>query len=62
LMARYRDTALARPGWQRSLDEWRIDLVLVDRDGPLATALGEDPAWREVLDGPVERLFVRRGR
>lgn len=59
LIAQYRDTALARPGWQQRLDAWQIDLILVDKEGPLATALRDAPDWREVLVGPVERLFVR---
>lgn len=61
LMTRYRDAVGARPGWRQFLDEWQIALVLVDRDGPLATALRADPAWREVYVGPVERLFARQG-
>ena len=50
----------ATPWWRDTLDEWRIGLVLVDRDGPLATALRDDPAWRELYAGDVERLFTRR--
>ncbi len=60
LMTRYRDTILARPGWQRLLDEWQITLVLIDKAGPLAHALRDDPAWREVYTGDIERLFVRQ--
>ena len=57
---RYRETALARPGWRDTLDEWQIGLVLVERDGPLAAALRDDPAWQELYAGEVERLFARR--
>jgi hypothetical protein len=60
LVTRYRDTILARPGWQQNLDEWRIELVLVDKDGPLAKALRDDPGWRELASGEVERLFERQ--
>jgi hypothetical protein len=60
LVTRYRDAVLARPGWQQFLDEWQIDLVLVDKDGPLATALRDDPGWQEVYAGDVEGLFARR--
>lgn len=48
------------PGWRDTLDTWQIGLVLVDRNGPLATALGDDPAWQELYAGDVERLFARR--
>lgn len=44
LVARYRDTTLARSGWRQTLAEWRIGAVLVAKDGPLATALRDDPA------------------
>ncbi|HEY8602225.1 MAG TPA: hypothetical protein VIL85_27615 [Thermomicrobiales bacterium] len=60
LVTRYRETVLARPGWRDTLDTWQIGLVLVERDGPLATALRDDPAWRELYVGDVERLFARR--
>lgn len=60
LFMRYRETALARPGWRDTLDEWQIGLVLVERDGPLAAALRDDPAWQELYAGEVERLFARR--
>ncbi len=59
LVTRYRDTLLARPGWAQNLDAWQIDLILVDKEGPLALALRDATGWREVLVGPVERLFVR---
>ena len=60
LVTRYRETVLARPGWRDTLDSWQIGLVLVDRDGPLAIALRDDPAWQELYSGDVERLFARR--
>ncbi len=60
LVTRYRETMLARPGWRDTLDTWQIGLVLIDRDGPLATALRDDPAWQELYAGDVERLFARR--
>lgn len=62
LVTRARATERLAPGWRATLDEWEIRLVLVERDGPLATALRDDPGWREVADGPVERLFVRSGK
>jgi hypothetical protein len=47
------------PGWQQVLDRRAIQLVLVDRDGPLSTALEREPGWAELYTGPVERLFSR---
>ena len=62
LVTRARATERLAPDWRASLAGWDIQLVLVERDGPLATALRDDPGWREVLAGPVERLFVRSPR
>jgi hypothetical protein len=60
LFAAYRRASRLEPGWRTALDDWQIDLVLVDKDGPLATALRDDPGWRELYAGDVERLFARR--
>jgi hypothetical protein len=56
----YVDVISLQPSWRAILNAHHIDLVLVDRDGPLATELAQDPAWNEVFAGPVERLFARR--
>lgn len=61
LFVPYRRAIRLEPGWRATLDDWRINLVLVDKDGPLATVLTEDAGWREVYVGAVERLFVRQG-
>lgn len=59
-MTRFRETTQLRPGWRATLDEHAVELVLMERDSPLAAALAADPGWREVYAGEVERLFVRR--
>lgn len=59
LVTQARNTERLAPGWRDTLDQWDIQLVLVAKDGALATALRDDPAWREILVGEVERLFVR---
>ncbi len=60
LVTSARATERLAPTWRESLTAWNIQLVLVEKDGPLATALRDDPGWHELLAGPVERLFVRR--
>jgi hypothetical protein len=62
LVTSARATERLAPGWRETLDRWDIRVVLVEKDGPLATALRDDPAWEEVLAGPVERLFVRSAK
>jgi len=61
LFTPYRRTMQLAPGWRETLETWQIDLVLIDKDGPLATMLQTDAGWREVYAGDVERLFVRQG-
>ncbi len=61
LFTPYRRTIQLAPGWRDTLDSWRIDLVLIDKDGPLAVMLQTDAGWHEVYAGEVERLFVRQG-
>lgn len=60
LVTQHRAAERLMPGWRDTLDTWQIGLVLIDRDGPLATALRDDPAWQELYAGDVERLFARR--
>ena len=60
LVTRCRVTERLMPGWRDTLDTWQIGLVLVERDGPLTTALRDDPTWQELYAGDVERLFARR--
>jgi hypothetical protein len=50
------------PNWRQVLDKYSIQLVLVDRDGPLAVEIGRDPQWHQLYVGPVERLLQRGPR
>jgi hypothetical protein len=60
-VGRYMEVALLRPTWREVLDEHDVQLVLVEKDSPLAVVLGDNADWQEVYEGQVERLFVRRG-
>jgi len=55
----FRVTGL-NPGWRQVLDEHDVQLVLVEKDGPLAVVLADDPGWQLAFTGDVERLYVRR--
>jgi hypothetical protein len=48
------------PGWRHVLDEYDVRLILVEKDGPLAVVLADDPSWQLAFTGDVERLYVRR--
>jgi hypothetical protein len=59
LLTRYLHTALGRPGWEQTLDEYGINLVLVETGSGLALRLLDDPAWRLVYDDPLASVYVR---
>jgi hypothetical protein len=59
LFNEYVDVVQLAPDWRQILEKHVIRLVLVDRDGALASALVGDPQWHELYEGPVERLFQR---
>ena len=46
-------------GWDEILDRYAIDLVLIETDSPLASALRVDPRWEEDFRGTEASVFVR---
>jgi hypothetical protein len=42
------------------LNDYDVQLVLVDKESRLGVALGGDDGWQELYVGDVERLFSRR--
>jgi hypothetical protein len=60
IFTQYYAAVQARPGWQQTLDDYQIHLVLIDVNSPLAAALADDPAWQHVYSDDTARLFQRR--
>lgn len=56
---RFRTVTQLRPGWREVLADYDVRLILVEKDSPLAVVLRDDPAWREIYSGAIERLFAR---
>jgi hypothetical protein len=50
---------LVQPGWQKLLDDYKIQWILTPKNGPLAAALKETSAWRNVSEDEASVLFVR---
>jgi hypothetical protein len=46
-------------GWDQILDRYAIDLVLIESNSPLASALRVDPRWQEDFRGTEASVFVR---
>ncbi|HWO72379.1 MAG TPA: hypothetical protein VNN21_02370 [Dehalococcoidia bacterium] len=60
LMFQYRDVKQLRPGWPDVFRRYDIEVVIVEKDSPLAARLDDDPeSWRRVFTGPVEAVFAR---
>jgi hypothetical protein len=49
----------ARPGWRTTMNRYRIQDVLVERDAPIAQVLALDPGWRLVYHDSVSILYTR---
>ncbi|MDP9330563.1 MAG: hypothetical protein M3P11_08015 [Actinomycetota bacterium] len=50
-----------QPGWDATLDRWKIGVVVasVEHQSPLIVLLERDPAWRETYRDPEGAVFVR---
>jgi hypothetical protein len=50
-----------QPGWDATLDRWKIDVVVAsaEHQAPLIVLLERDPAWRETYRDPDGAVFVR---
>jgi hypothetical protein len=60
LSRQYVAVRAARPGWRDSLDEWRIELVLLPMEAPLSDALASDDRWVLVANRRNAALYARR--
>jgi hypothetical protein len=52
----------AADGWDRILDRYRIQAVVLPPDAVLRKELSGDHDWRRVVDGPAGSVFVRSSR
>ncbi len=55
----YLSTYVADEGWQEALDEYGIQLVIVETNSILAKFLRIDPAWREAYRDETAAVFTR---
>ena len=57
---RYLDVVAGGEGWQQTLDEDGINLVLIERDSTLARFLKGDPAWSILYQDEMATVFARK--
>ena len=60
-MEQYVQVARLKPEWRDVLTEYGVDLVIIEKDSPLAVLLTEVEDWSLAFLGPVEAVFVRVG-
>ncbi len=58
ILQRYLDTRAARPGWEATLEDWDVNVVLLSPDAPLNMVLDE-AGWREVYRDDVAAVWTR---
>jgi hypothetical protein len=57
---RYLNVVAGGEGWQQTLDEDGINLVLIESDSTLAKFLGRDPAWSILYQDEMATIFARK--
>jgi hypothetical protein len=55
----YLRTATGSPGWQETLDDYNINLVVVEAQSGLARALRSEPGWQLDYEDGIATVFVR---
>jgi hypothetical protein len=53
------DTYRAAAGWEGGLETRDVRLVLVERDAPIAQALGSSPGWKRTFEDDLSVIYVR---
>jgi len=57
---RYLNVVVAGDGWQKTLDDDGINLVLIESNGTLDKFLRVDPAWAEICRDKMAAVFARK--
>ncbi len=50
----------AQPGWDELLTEYGVEVVLIDKELPLAKAIADDARWQQRFAGDTEVVYTRR--
>ncbi|MCB9431246.1 MAG: hypothetical protein H6668_04595 [Ardenticatenaceae bacterium] len=55
----YRQTFEGQVGWERPLDDYAVQYVLIERDAVLAQLLTTSPRWTEAYQDELAQIFTR---
>lgn len=58
-LQRYLQIAIGGDEWREGLDEYGVNLVLMERDSGLSRRLRDEPGWNEVYTDDTAAVFVR---
>jgi hypothetical protein len=50
----------AEPGWKQVLEDYKVNLILVERESFLDRVLAHDPSWISVYEDDQAVIFERR--
>ena len=50
----------AEPGWDGLLQQYGVEVVLIDKQLPLAKAMDAEASWQQVFSGTNEVVYTRR--
>lgn len=56
----YLDAYRMREDWQEPLQKYEVNILLIDRNSPLANHLQADPGWEQVYRDPLALILVKR--
>jgi len=62
LVLAYEKCVTAQPGWDKLLDQWHIDTVLLSSKTALSAVLDASPQWEKAFVAPKQVIFIRRLR
>lgn len=60
VVSEYLATINGKANWRDSLEKYKVQLVLVPGDTPLATLLASDPQWQKVYTDATAVIFTRK--
>src|SRR5439155_12015839 len=58
-LRQYLTAALGQPDYQQVLDQYHLNLVLIERDSPLDQRLGLSPQWRPLYQDAISVVYQR---
>ncbi len=60
-LLQYLQTAIGGDGWRKTLDQYDIHTVVIEKDSGLARRLRDEPGWTETYDDDMAAVFERAG-